>query len=76
MKVNCPDLVLRHVCFIPKTNKGGVSYGSLYRSSWKVSRRLGISLSGTGKELERRPYAPGQHYQLNVKNLRIWFATS
>ncbi|MBC1609006.1 30S ribosomal protein S4 [Listeria welshimeri] len=29
--------------------------------SWKVSRRLGISLSGTGKELERRPYAPGQH---------------
>ncbi|MDE1547913.1 30S ribosomal protein S4 [Jeotgalibaca caeni] len=29
--------------------------------SWKKSRRLGISLSGTGKELERRPYAPGQH---------------
>ncbi|NCU17000.1 30S ribosomal protein S4 [Pallidibacillus pasinlerensis] len=29
--------------------------------SWKVSRRLGISLSGTGKELEKRPYAPGQH---------------
>ncbi|HAA6118357.1 TPA_asm: 30S ribosomal protein S4 [Listeria monocytogenes] len=29
--------------------------------SWKVSRRLGISLSGTGKELERCPYAPGQH---------------
>ncbi|HWO75463.1 MAG TPA: 30S ribosomal protein S4 [Bacillus sp. (in: firmicutes)] len=29
--------------------------------SWKLSRRLGISLSGTGKELERRPYAPGQH---------------
>lgn len=29
--------------------------------SWKVSRRLGISLSGTGKELARRPYAPGQH---------------
>ncbi|CAM3259018.1 30S ribosomal protein S4 [Sporolactobacillus spathodeae] len=28
---------------------------------WKKSRRLGISLSGTGKELERRPYAPGQH---------------
>lgn len=31
--------------------------------SWKVSRRLGISLSGTGKELARRPYAPGQHGQ-------------
>ncbi|MGX7200575.1 30S ribosomal protein S4 [Enterococcus nangangensis] len=29
--------------------------------SWKQSRRLGISLSGTGKELARRPYAPGQH---------------
>lgn len=29
--------------------------------TWKVSRRLGISLSGTGKELSRRPYAPGQH---------------
>lgn len=27
----------------------------------KKSRRLGISLSGTGKELEKRPYAPGQH---------------
>lgn len=29
--------------------------------SWKISRRLGISLTGTGKELEKRPYAPGQH---------------
>ncbi|SJZ45842.1 small subunit ribosomal protein S4 [Pilibacter termitis] len=29
--------------------------------SWKLSRRLGISLSGTGKELARRPYVPGQH---------------
>ena len=29
--------------------------------SWKVSRRLGISLTGSGKELARRPYAPGQH---------------
>ncbi|KRN29337.1 30S ribosomal protein S4 [Lactobacillus selangorensis] len=28
---------------------------------WKQSRRLGISLSGTGKELARRPYAPGDH---------------
>lgn len=26
---------------------------------WRISRRLGVSLSGTGKELERRPYAPG-----------------
>ncbi|PID03942.1 MULTISPECIES: 30S ribosomal protein S4 [unclassified Sporosarcina] len=29
--------------------------------SWKLSRRLGISLTGTGKEIEKRPYAPGQH---------------
>ncbi|MBM7554943.1 30S ribosomal protein S4 [Thalassobacillus pellis] len=29
--------------------------------TWKKSRRLGISLSGTGKELDKRPYAPGQH---------------
>ena len=28
---------------------------------WKLSRRLGISLSGTGKEIARRNYAPGQH---------------
>lgn len=25
--------------------------------SWKLSRRLGISLSGTGKEIAKRPYA-------------------
>ena len=31
--------------------------------SWRISRRLGISLSGTGKELPRRPYAPGDHGQ-------------
>ena len=29
--------------------------------SWKRSRRLGVSLSGTGKEIARRNYAPGQH---------------
>ncbi|NMM51384.1 30S ribosomal protein S4 [Paenibacillus aquistagni] len=28
---------------------------------FKLSRRLGISLSGTGKELAKRNYAPGQH---------------
>ncbi|PDO11751.1 MAG: 30S ribosomal protein S4 [Candidatus Reconcilbacillus cellulovorans] len=28
---------------------------------FKLSRRLGISLSGTGKELRKRPYPPGQH---------------
>lgn len=29
--------------------------------TWKKSRRFGISLSGTGKELEKRPYPPGEH---------------
>ncbi|HFI0463781.1 TPA: 30S ribosomal protein S4 [Streptococcus suis] len=29
--------------------------------SWRLSRRLGISLSETGKELSKRPFAPGQH---------------
>lgn len=28
---------------------------------WKKSRRFGISITGTGKELNKRPYAPGQH---------------
>ncbi len=28
---------------------------------WKKSRRFGISLTGTGKELDKRPYSPGQH---------------
>ncbi len=37
--------------------------------SWKQSRRLGISLLGTGKELERRPYIPGQHGPNNRKKL-------
>ncbi|WP_412989993.1 30S ribosomal protein S4 [Pediococcus siamensis] len=37
--------------------------------SWKISRRLGISLSGTGKELARRPYAPGDHGQNNRRNV-------
>lgn len=29
--------------------------------TWRLSRRLGVSLSGTGKELARRNYAPGDH---------------
>ena len=32
-------------------------------STWKVSRRLNFSISETGKELKKRPYAPGQHGQ-------------
>lgn len=30
-------------------------------STWKVSRRLGYSISETGKELRKRSTAPGQH---------------
>lgn len=29
--------------------------------SWKLSRRLGVSLTETGKELSKRPYPPGPH---------------
>lgn len=30
-------------------------------STWKRSRRLGISISETGKETKKRSYGPGQH---------------
>ncbi|HKL95340.1 MAG TPA: 30S ribosomal protein S4 [Haploplasma sp.] len=36
-------------------------------STWKVSRRLGYSISETGKELIKRPYAPGQHGRRRTK---------
>ncbi len=29
--------------------------------TWKISRRLNYSISETGKELQKRAYAPGQH---------------
>ena len=35
--------------------------------SWKISRRLGFSTLETGKELQKRPYAPGQHGQARKK---------
>lgn len=35
--------------------------------TWKVSRRLGYSISETGKELLKRKYAPGQHGQRRGK---------
>ena len=34
---------------------------------WRKSRRLGFSTLETGKELSRRPYAPGQHGQKRKK---------
>ena len=36
--------------------------------SWKQARRLGLSLTGTGKELARRNYVPGQHGPNNRSN--------
>ncbi len=33
------------------------------KSSYKQARRVGFSISETGKELARRPYGPGQHGQ-------------
>ena len=35
--------------------------------SWKISRRLGYSISETGKEIAKRNYAPGQHGQKRSK---------
>lgn len=35
--------------------------------SWKIARRLKYSITETGKELSRRPYAPGQHGQRRTK---------
>ena len=35
--------------------------------SWKISRRLGFSILESGKELQKRPYAPGQHGQARKK---------
>lgn len=36
-------------------------------SDWKQSRRLGFSTLETGKELQKRPYGPGQHGALRKK---------
>ena len=35
---------------------------------WKKSRRLGFSVLENGKELNKRPYAPGQHGQKRHKS--------
>ncbi len=36
---------------------------------WKKSRRLGFSTLENGKELQRRPFAPGQHGQKRTRKL-------
>lgn len=35
--------------------------------AWKISRRLKYSVLESGKELQKRPYAPGQHGQRRTK---------
>jgi small subunit ribosomal protein S4 len=58
------SLIVIHNCFYftqIKTHKEESFMARYTGPSWKLSRRLGVSLSGTGKELEKRPYAPGQH---------------
>ena len=48
-------------------------YGSIQRFKLEKSRRLGISLSGTGKELENVLTHQDNMVQTNVKIIRIWF---
>ena len=37
--------------------------------TYKKSRRFGFSILENGKELAKRPYAPGEHGQDRRKNL-------
>ena len=39
------------------------------KSSYRISRRLGFSTLETGKELARKPYAPGAHGNARAKKL-------
>ena len=39
------------------------------QSSYRKSRRLGFSTLETGKELAKKPYAPGMHGQKRAKKL-------
>ena len=38
-------------------------------STYRKARRLGFSISETGKELAKKPYAPGQHGQKRAKKM-------
>ena len=38
--------------------------------SWKISRRLGFSILENGKELNKRPFPPGQHGQARRGKLK------
>jgi len=47
--------------------EGGKTMARYTGSTWKKSRRLKFSILETGEELQRRPYAPGQHGQRRTK---------
>ncbi len=70
MKTKCARSDRTDGFYFPQNKtKGGVTlWLAIQVRSWKLSRRLGISLSGTGKELEKRPYAPGPTVRDSVKN--------
>ena len=66
---------MQHFLFIHnnKKLKEESYYGSIQRFKLEKSRRLGISLSGTGKELENVLTHQDNMVQTNVKIIRIWF---
>ena len=49
--------------------KGDVTMSRYTGSSYRKSRRLGFSTLESGKELARKPYAPGLHGQKRAKKL-------
>ena len=52
---------------MPNKTIGGKKMSRYTGPQWKKSRRLGFSTLETGRELARRPYAPGQHGQKKKK---------
>lgn len=52
---------------MPNKTIGGNTMARYTGPQWKKSRRLGFSTLETGKELSKRPYAPGQHGQKRKK---------
>ena len=52
---------------MPNKTIGGKKMSRYTGPQWKKSRRLGFSTLETGRELARRPYAPGQHGQKRKK---------
>ena len=62
---NLTDLCM--LLFQQNKTIGGNTMARYTGPQWKKSRRLGFSTLETGKELSKRPYAPGQHGQKRKK---------